>query len=198
MTVHVNRPFFHRQPAFIDKRSVLFSGKTGIKNLITYLKLKIQKSIFGSNPVMGIISFVFHALLFITPVFLSAHNIIADQFTGLSFFTLPDRLLDKFTLLIIAICVFFVIRRIYIPRVRLLTTISDYIVLILIIFPFFSAFAAYHQLFNYKISLYIHIITGEIAIMAVPFTKLGHMPFIIFSRLFVRGEYNSIYANRRW
>lgn len=182
----------------IDDRSILFQGKSGFKKNIISLKLKLQRTIFGSNPVMGMISLVFHILLFITPVFLSAHNVLADQYIGISLFTFPDWLMDAFTVCVIMTCLFFIARRLFIRRVRMLTTISDYFVLILIIMTFNSAFITYHQFGNDGTSLFIHIITGEILIMAMPFTRLGHMPFLLFSRFFIGGEYNRKSGNRTW
>jgi nitrate reductase gamma subunit len=189
----INRVCYNPSYPAFDDRSILFSGKKIIQKVLIYIKLKIQRTIFGTNPVMVSVSIVFHSLLFITPVFLSAHNILADQYLGINLFSFPDKLMDKFTILVIIICIFFLFRRILIPRVRILTTFNDYFILFLIILPFISSFIAYHQFFNYRISLYIHIITGEIAIIAVPFTKLGHMSFFIFSRFFVSG-----YVNRIW
>lgn len=198
LTRKINNGYRPALNQVIDDRSILFQGKSGFKKTIISLKLKLQRTIFGSNPVMGPVSLVFHILLFITPVFLSAHNILADQYIRISLFSLPDQLMDTFTICVIIICLFFIVRRLFIPRVRMLTTISDYFVLILVMIPFISAFVTYHQFFNYKTSLFIHIITGEIAIMAVPFTSLGHMPFLVFSRLFIGGEYNRKAGNRTW
>jgi nitrate reductase gamma subunit len=182
----------------IDNKSILIHGKSFFRKIFLLIKLKLQRTIFGSNPIMGIVTVVFHTLLFVTPVFLSAHNILADQYIRLSLFAFPDKLMDMFTVLIIAICVFFFMRRLFTPRVRILTSLSDYFILLLIIAPFITAFIAYHQFYYYKTCLYIHIITGEIAIIAVPFTKLGHMPFLLLSRFFIGGEYNRKRGNRAW
>jgi nitrate reductase gamma subunit len=181
----------------INNNSILFRGKFFKKTFIQ-LKLKLQRTIFGSNPVMGVVSSAFHILLFATPVFLNAHNILAEQYIGISLFSLPDHVMDMFTVFLIIICLFFLIRRLFVPRVRALTTLSDYFVLILVMMPFISAFICYHQFGNYRTSLFIHIITGELALMAVPFTSLWHMPFLIFSRLFIGGECNRKSGNRAW
>jgi len=182
----------------VDDRSILFQGKSPFKKILLKIRLKLRNTIFGTNPVMGVVSLVFHVLLFVTPVFLPAHNILADQSLGVSLFTLSEPLMDKFTVLMIAIGGFFFLRRIFIPRVRILSTMRDYGILLLVMAPFLTAFAAYHQFFYYRTVLFIHMIIGEIAIMAVPFTRLGHMPFFILSRFFIRGEYNWRPANRRW
>ena len=147
---------------------------------------------------MAIVTVVFHLLIFALPVLLNAHNILAGHYLGISSFSFPDYLMDKLTILLIFICIIFLMRRIFISRVRILTTLSDYLILFLVMMPFITGFAAYHQLFYYKSFMLIHIITGEIAIIAIPFTKLGHMPFFIFARFFISGEHNLKLGNRTW
>jgi len=165
---------------------------------ITNIQINIRNTILATHPAMGIITLFFHILLFITPLFLTAHNIISDLTIGVSLFTLSERLSDTFTILLISIGGFFLARRIFIPRVRVISTVRDYLMLLFVMSPFVSAFIAYHHFFNYHVVIFIHMIIGEIAIMAVPFTGLVHMPFIIFSRFFIDSEYSIIPGNRGW
>jgi nitrate reductase gamma subunit len=147
---------------------------------------------------MGIVSLIFHILLFITPVFLSAHNIIAYLTIGFSLPVLPERLTDIFTMALMAIGGFLLARRIFIPRVRMISTARDYLILLFVMVPFVSGFLAYHHFFNYHVVIYLHMIIGEIAIMILPFTSLVHMPFIIFSRFYIDSEHSIIPGNRSW
>jgi len=179
------------------RTGIHFNGNLLDKFFITF-KGKIRNSIFGTNPVMGIISLIFHILLFITPLFLSAHNIIADLTSGFSLFTLPEHLTDIFTIMLIAAGGFFLTRRIFIPHVRIISTFRDYFLILFVSAPFVTGFLAYHHLFNYRTVIYMHMIIGEIAIMVIPFTGLIHMPFVIFSRFFIDSEYSIIHGNRRW
>jgi nitrate reductase gamma subunit len=112
--------------------------------------------------------------------------------------TLPEPLSDQLTVGLLAVGAFFLVRRIAIPRVRALTTARDYLVLLLFAAPFVSAYMAYHQWLDYRTVIVIHMFVGEILIGAIPFTKLGHMPFIIFSRFFAAWEYAWKPGNRRW
>ena len=187
---------------------------TGIENMVPYrgttlqgnifsktiliLKMKLRNTIFGTNPIMAAISLVFHILLFVTPVFLAAHNVIADLSTGISLPSIPEGITDVFTILLIAAGGFFLARRIFIKRVRKLTTPRDYFMLILVMAPFISAFCAYHHFFNYRSVIFAHMIIGETAIMIAPFTGLIHMPFIIFSRFCIDSEYSIIPGSRSW
>ena len=102
------------------------------------IKIKLRNTIFSSNPVMGIISLVFHILLFIIPVFLSAHNIMADIAIGVSIPVIPEKLTDFFTIVLIATGGFFLARRVFIPRVRMISTLRDYAILLFVIAPFLS------------------------------------------------------------
>lgn len=169
-----------------------------LRRTVTYMKIKFRNTIFGVNPLMGCISLVFHLLLFITPVFLSAHNVIADLTVGVSLFSIPEEISDIFTIVLIAIGGFFFARRIFVPHVRILSTAGDYLLLILVMAPFVSAFMAYHHFFNYRAVIFFHMIAGETAIMALPFTRLSHIPFTVFSRFFLESEHSIIPGNRSW
>lgn len=175
-----------------------FSQGSRLKKMIPVLKVKLKKTIFSSNPVMGTISLVFHILIFITPVFLSAHNVIADLTIGLSLPEIPERITSIFTIMLIAIGGFFLARRLFVPRVKVISTARDYFMLILVMVPFLSGFFAHHHFFNYRVVIFIHMIIGEIAIMALPFTSLVHMPFIIFSRFYIDSEHSIISGDRSW
>lgn len=175
------------------------SAKKGLYSGLKYLfRVRFKGTLPGSNPVMSLVSIVFHLLLFITPVFLTAHNVIADTVTGYSLCSFPERVTDTFTLLLIITGGFFLARRLFVPRVRIISTVRDFAVLFLVMAPFVSAYFAYHNIFSYRLMVYIHMITGEAALIALPFTNLVHMPFIFFSRFFIGSEHSIACARRAW
>jgi len=182
---------------YIQDNSAIVPGKR-FKKIIPMFKTKIRNTIFGTNPVMGMVSLVFHILLFITPIFLTAHNVIADIAAGASLPAFPEQLTDYFTIILMIIGGFFLVRRIFIPRVRIISTFRDYLILIFVMAPFLSGFLAYHNFFNYRVVILFHMIIGETAIMILPFTSLVHMPFIVFSRFYIDSEYSLTPGNRRW
>jgi nitrate reductase gamma subunit len=147
---------------------------------------------------MAGVSLVFHLLLFLIPLLLPAHNNLVFKALGASLPSLPAPLLDLMTLVLLAIGGFFLARRALVPRVRMLSTLADYLILLLVAAPFVTAYAAHHHWLDYHALMVTHTIAGEALIASIPFTKLGHMPFLIFSRFFTASEYSLKTASRRW
>ena len=157
-----------------------------------------KRSIFGTNPMMARVNVVFHVLLFLVPLLLPAHADLLAKSVGAHLPTLPAGFLDVMTLALMVLGGFFLLRRILVPRVRVLTTLRDYVILLLVAAPFVSAYMAHHQWLNYHTVVLVHMLIGDLVIACVPWTKLGHMPFFILARFFVRGEYAIGRGSRRW
>lgn len=150
------------------------------------------------HPFITILTFVFHIGLVIMPLFLCAHVILFNKSWGIRWFTLPIALTDAITLIVIFSCIIFLIRRLTLKEVRFLTTPSDYLILALVFTPFMTGFFAYHEFGNYHFWLLFHILSGEIMLMAIPFTRLSHMFFGVFTRAYIGSEFGSIRHARDW
>ena len=126
--------------------------------------------------------FVFHIGLLFTPIFLQAHNIILKQRWGVSLWTISESSADVLTIVVMIAAVFLVLRRLSLPEVRILTTTYDFIILAIAVAPFITGFIAHYTTSDYKFWLIIHIICGEIMLIAIPFTKLSHFVLFFMSR----------------
>ena len=93
---------------------------------------------------------------------------------------------------------FFLVRRIKLPEVRYLTSASDYVLLGMVAAPFVTGFVAYHQWIDYPFFMVLHILSGEILLMAIPFTRLSHMLFSPFTRAYMGSEFGSVRHARDW
>ncbi len=142
-----------------------------------------------SHPVFTIITFGFHLSLLISAIFLPAHNIILERKWGISFFTIPSGTGDVLTILVMIAVGMFIIRRLVLPEVRIITTAQDYLILAIAVAPFITGFIAYHQIFEYKLWLILHILSGEIMLVAIPFTKLSHFVLFFMSRMQLGMDY---------
>jgi nitrate reductase gamma subunit len=150
------------------------------------------------HPLLTIVAFAFHVCLLLTPIFLLAHVTLIDESWNVSWWTLPEGATQIMTLIVIAGCVFFLVRRIVSPEVHYVTYASDYIMLAIIAAPFVTGFFAYYQWFEYQIFMILHILSGEIMLVAIPFTRLSHMFFAPLTRAYMGSEFGGIRHARDW
>lgn len=135
-----------------------------------------------AKPGMTVLFFAFHGGLIITPLFLLAHNIILKQRWGIHWFSLPEIVSDVLTVVVIVSVLFFVLRRIALGEVRILTTAYDYLLLGIALAPFLTGFLASHLAPGYSFWLIAHVLTGEIMLVAIPLTKLSHVILFFLTR----------------
>ncbi len=150
------------------------------------------------HPGLTIVTFAFHICLLITPLFLLAHIILIEEAWNLSWWSLPDGLADAMTLIVIVGCIFFLVRRLTNPEVQYVTSASDFVLLAIIVAPFVTGFLAYYQWFGYKFFVIIHILAGEIMLVAIPFTRLSHMITAPLTRAYMGSEFGGVRHARDW
>ncbi|MCF8052048.1 MAG: respiratory nitrate reductase subunit gamma [Desulfobacterales bacterium] len=150
------------------------------------------------HPVLTVVTFVFHICLFLVPIFLLSHIVLVDEAWSISWAALPDGLADALTLTVIACCLFFLVRRIRSPEVKFVTYPSDYVILAIVAAPFVTGFLAYHQWFGYPVMFILHVIAGEIMLIAIPFTRLSHMLFAVFTRAYMGSEFGGVRKAKDW
>ncbi|MFO7688119.1 MAG: respiratory nitrate reductase subunit gamma [Desulfobacterales bacterium] len=150
------------------------------------------------NPVLTVVTFAFHICLVVTPIFLLAHVILWEEAFGVSWWTLPDTLADVMTLIVVTGCIFFLIRRLSQPEVKYVTSASDFVILAIVAAPFVTGFLAYYQWLNYPLIMILHIVAGEIMLVAIPFTRLSHMIFSPLTRAYMGSEFGKIRHAKDW
>ena len=150
------------------------------------------------HPVLTIVTFAFHICLIVTPIFLLSHIILWDESWNMSWWSLPDSAAILMTLIVITGCVFFLVRRLVLPEVQFVTSFSDYVILAIVAAPFITGFLAYYQWFGYQFLTILHILTGEIMLVAIPFSRLSHMLFSPLTRAYMGSEFGGIRHARDW
>ena len=150
------------------------------------------------HPLFTIVTFAFHICLVLTPLFLLAHVTLVDESWNLSWWTLPEGVAEIMILIVIAACVFFLVRRLVNPEVQYVTSASDYILLAIVVAPFITGFLVYYQWFGYQTLLILHILSGEVMLVSIPFTRLSHMLFAPLTRAYMGSEFGGIRHARDW
>jgi nitrate reductase gamma subunit len=150
------------------------------------------------HPVLTVVTFVFHIGLVIAPIFLLAHVILLDEALNLSWWALPDAWADVLTVVVIIGCLFFLVRRLTQPEVKFVTSASDFVILTIVAAPFITGFIAYHQWIDYPVMMVLHVVAGEVLLVAIPFTRLSHMLFSPFTRAYMGSEFGKVRHARDW
>ncbi|MBW1850127.1 MAG: nitrate reductase [Deltaproteobacteria bacterium] len=173
------------------------SWRYGLRSILHWI-IPFGSEGWRSHPAMTIVTFAFHICLIIIPVFLLSHIILWDEAWNVSWPSLPDSVADAMTLVVIASCIFFLIRRLTSPEVKFVTSVSDYVILAIVAAPFITGFLAYHQWVEYQLIAILHILSGEIMLMAIPFTRLSHMLFSPLTRAYMGSEFGGIKNAKDW
>lgn len=187
-------------------------GLAGKKDKVVYNHLSLGWSLrsifhwiipFGSRsmrqkPISTVASFVFHICLLATPLFLLAHNIMWEQSWNVSLWSLSEQIADYMTLALIGAAVILLVRRFVSPEVKIVTSAYDYVLLGIVVAPFITGYLAYHQWFDYKTILIIHILCGEAMLIAIPFTKLSHVLLFFLTRAHIGSEFGQRRGATTW
>jgi len=169
-----------------------FSLKYGLRSILHWI-IPFASLNMRQRPAHTIISFAFHISLLVVPIFLLAHNVLWYESFKISWWTIPDWLADVMTLVVIAACVFFFIRRRILSYVKYVTFSSDYVLLAIVALPFITGFLAHYQwILPYKIMLILHILSGELMLVAIPFTRLSHMLTFWMTRAYMGSEFGAV------
>ena len=169
----------------------------GIKSILHWI-IPLASASMRLQPVFTIMVFAFHISLLAVPLFLSAHNVLWEDSIGFSLWSMPDNVADILSVMMIGSGLFLLIRRVVRPEIRILTEIKDYALLLLTLFPFLTGFLALHQWGPYQILLLLHILSAEILLIVIPFSKLGHMVLFFLTRAFIGFEMGGRRGARSW
>ena len=140
------------------------------------------------NPIFTILGYMFHICLIVVPIWFSGHiSLWEESRFEWSWTPIPDGLADWMTLIFLAIALFFLLRRIVSADIRLLSTFSDYLLIVVVAMPFITGYFLTNGtvdnigFLGENIQL-IHMLSGELMLILIPFTKLSHFVLFFFSR----------------
>jgi nitrate reductase gamma subunit len=145
---------------------------------------------FRENPAMGLGFFVFHVCLILTPLFALGHAVTFEYNRGIHWPSISDSLADAMTLVFLAAALFMLARRFVLPHVRIVTEPKDYFIWLVTVLPFLTGFLCHHKLLlDPDTMLLVHVFTGCLMLILLPFTKLAHAFLFFMTRAFIGSEF---------
>jgi nitrate reductase gamma subunit len=158
-----------------------YGVKGAVRSILFWLTPFGTRS-WRDNPGFTLLVFVLHIGLIFTPLFLLGHNILLQERWGFSLWSMPEALADAMTIAVILSAVLLAMRRIALPEVRIITSASDYLMLAIAAAPFVTGLIARYGYAHSEPWLIVHVLCGELLLIAVPFTKLSHFVLFFASR----------------
>lgn len=151
-----------------------------------------------TKPVLTGATFVFHICVMLVPLFLTGHSVLLEQWTGIGWPSLPAGVSDLFTVVVIAVCGYFLYRRITDATALYVTDFTDYFVLGVIFMTFFTGFLAYHNVGDSLFMTTLHFLCGQAFLIMIPFTRINHALYGLFMRGYVASEFGSVRKCADW
>jgi nitrate reductase gamma subunit len=142
------------------------------------------------SPVSYIGGYTFHIGLAIVVFLFAPHIKLIQSLTGLHWPGLPSQFIDLVAIVTLAAMVVVLVDRINKPVKRYLSTFGDWFTWTLTFLPVLTGWLTVrHLLLPYTSMLAIHILTIELLLVFLPFTKLFHA-FTVFGSRWYNGTVN--------
>jgi len=161
---------------------------TFLKSIIIWPFIPWVKNTFKKNPVIYLAGGLFHLGLFVVLILGTAHMLVWKSLLGFGWPTLPLPIVDWMAAVTIAAMVVLFINRLINPVLKLITGPSEWANLAIVFIPMITGYALTHHLFfKYEVLYSIHMLSVDLLLIWIPFSRISHFVFYFFSRV-IHGE----------
>lgn len=148
------------------------------------------EGMFRRSPATYVGGYVFHIGLAVIVFLFAPHIKLIEGLLGVSWPALPSQVVDLVTVVTLAAMVVVLADRIRQPVKRFLSTFEDWFTWAVTFLPVLTGWlAVQHLLLPYTTMLALHILSVEVLLVVLPFTKLFHA-FTVFGSRWYNGAVN--------
>jgi hypothetical protein len=159
--------------------------KTYLKGLLVLPFIPWVKRTFTPNALTYVAGGLFHLSLLLVVVFATPHMLVWKSLLGFGWPTLPFPVTDWFAAIGIIALVALLVNRLTHPVLKLITRAPLWWNWTLVFLPFVTGYMMTHHLgFRYEVLFSLHMITVDILLIWIPFSRISHFLFYFFSRTF--------------
>jgi nitrate reductase gamma subunit len=138
---------------------------------------------FKRSSLTIVAGYVFHLGLFVTIFLFAPHILLIKEVTGLSWPSLPTPIVDIVAIISIIALLVVLVHRFNNKVLRYLTNSGDLFAWFVTIAPLVTGYIAFHRIgMSGPMLLALHILSVELLMVVLPFTKLAHTFTIFMAR----------------
>jgi nitrate reductase gamma subunit len=166
--------------------------RSGASGLHTMFRRSVPPpGMFNRSATSYVAGYVFHIGLFVIVFLFAQHIRLIRDLTGLSWPGLPTQFIDATAVVTLATMLLVLVERINKPVKRFISTFGDYAGWTLTFLPVLTGYlASRHLMLPYTAMLAVHILSVELLLIFLPFTKLIHV-FTLWGSRWYNGNANA-------
>jgi nitrate reductase gamma subunit len=156
---------------------------TYIKGVGIFPFIPWVKRTFQANAVTFLAGAMFHIGLIIVIILGTAHMLAWKSLLGFGWPTLPIPVIDWLAAGAIVAMVALLINRFTHPVVRKLSGAPEFLNWLLVFLPMVTGYMmTHHMFFRYEVLFSLHMLSVDVMLIWIPFSRLSHFAFYFFSR----------------
>ncbi len=132
---------------------------------------------------LAVTSTIFHAAIFAAPLTAAAHWILIDNAWNVMPPRISPLLTSACTMAAIAAGAILLLRRTFVRHVLAVSSWRDYAAMACVMIPFVTGFMARMIIGPYEIIMLVHCAGAHLLLVAIGWTRLGHMIFFAAGRI---------------
>jgi nitrate reductase gamma subunit len=157
--------------------------KTYLKGILVWPFIPWVKRTFDRNPVIYLAGGLFHLSLFTVLILGTAHMLVWKSLLGFGWPTLPLPIVDWLAAVGIVAMIGLLIHRIVNPVMKLISGPAEWANWAVVFLPMVTGYIMTHHLFfRYEVLFSLHMLTVDLLLIWIPFSRIGHFMFYFFSR----------------
>lgn len=158
-----------------------------VNGLFIFPFLPGVKDSFLLNPVTYLAGGMFHLSLFVVLFLVTAHMLVWKSLIGVGWPTPPTPIVDWLAAAGIVAMLALLINRMINPVLKWISGPAEYLNWLFVFLPMVTGYMMTHHLwFRYEILFSVHMLSVDVMLIWIPFSRLSHFMYYFFSRA-IRG-----------
>lgn len=168
-----------RRPNYAEPRA----GEWGPGLKTVFTRTIPDPGTFERAPFNVVVGSIWHVGFLIALLLFIPHIELIKGLLGVSWPGLPNPIVDLVTGVTLVALVASLVHRLTHPVKKRISTAEDYVVWAITFLVLLTGYLAYHRVINpYPVALGLHILSAEVFLIVLPFTKLTHIFTTVIAR----------------